>query len=571
MGRNLRHRAIALFICGAFVAVSCSSGDSADSGTDGSDAIVETTEASGDTETAASTTEAPEDPPPSTDEPQFGGTLRIGVEADVQSLNPAGNALPAAGKWMAEAVFDTLVKVSAEGAVVPHLAESVEPNDDFTSWTVTLRDGVTFHDGAALDADAVVTTFSAQLGDPVVGLTVLPLMAPEDFIEKVDERTVRYNLSGPSTLFPLRLADQLGMVASPTWLAAIEDDPDLAQEPVGTGPFVFDSRTKDFVTRFVRNDDYWAGEVYLDAVEFYPVPDQLLRADQLEVGDLDILHAPGRLNALADSDVISSVYDAGGEEGFLALNTSQPPFDDIRARQAFTYTFAHDDLIEVIAQGDQAVKANQMFTPDERFFNAELVQLTDRPDLVGDLVDSYCTDTPEQCTDGRIDVEYVDTPGTGQERNFAVLNEGWRDHFNVTPRFVPQDQFIVNTVLGNFDVTQFRLFGGVDPELDRVYLLCESIGGISVNVPRYCDPEIDELLARQAASTDDAERTAIWQEIVQRINENFTHIWIGYAQWRVAYNSERVTNLCGATGVDGDSLRCVVLGATPLNQIWISD
>lgn len=562
MGLHLRHRAVALFICGAFIAAGCSSGDSTST---------DTTAADGDSGSVSSTTELPADPPPSTEEPQFGGTLRVGVEADVQSLNPAGNALPAAGKWMAEAVFDTLVKVSADGEVVPNLAESVEPNDDFSSWTVTLRDGITFHDGTPLDADAVVATFSAQLDDPVVGLTVLPLMTEENFIEKVDDRTVRYNLSGPSTLFPLRLADQLGMVASPVWLAAVEANPDLAQAPVGTGPFIFDSRTKDFVTRFVRNDNYWGGDVYLDAVEFYPVPDQLLRADQLEVGDLDILHAPGRLNALADSDVISSVYDAGGEEGFLAMNTSKAPFDDIRARQAFTYSFPHDDLIEVIAQGDKSVKANQMFTPDERFYNADLVQLTDSPELIGDLVDSYCADVPSQCTDGRINVEYTDTPGTGQERNFAVLNEGWKDYFNVTPRFVPQDQFIVNTVLGSFDVTQFRLFGGVDPELDRVYLLCESIGGIAVNVVRYCDPEIDELLAQQAASTDDAERTAIWQEIVQRINENFTHIWIGYAQWRVAYNSDRVNNLCGASGVDGDALRCVVLGSTPLRQIWISD
>jgi ABC-type transport system substrate-binding protein len=119
-------------------------------------------------------------------------------------------------------------------------------------------------------------------------------------------------------------------------------------------------------------------------------------------------------------------------------------------------------------------------------------------------------------------------------------------------------------------VTQFRLFGGIDPELDRVFLLCQSIGGIAVNAARYCDPELDELLATQAASDDEAERIEIWRQISQRINQAFTTIWNSHSEWRIAYDSVRVQNLCGAVSPEGVRLACQVVGRTPLAQVWLA-
>jgi peptide/nickel transport system substrate-binding protein len=500
-----------------------------------------------------------------------GGTLRIGVEADVAGLNPASNVMPAVGMWMGEAVFDTLAKVGADGSAVPHLAESITPDDTLSNWTMKLRSGVKFHDGTPVNADAVIATFEGQLADPLIGLTVVPLFAADNLIEKVDDLTVVYHLSSPSSVFPLRLTTQMGVVASKQWLDEVAANPDKAQEPVGSGPFRFDSRTKDSVTRFVRNDDYWAGAPYLDAIEFYPVPDSLTRADQLSVGDLDMLHSPGALADLPDDDVIQSAYDKNGEEGYLAMNTSKPPFDDIRVRKAFTYTYRQNDFLAAVgaAEGDAA---NQMFDPTSPFFNPDLVQHTDSPEMVGDLISSYCVEVPDQCTDGRVDVTYSDTgPTPGTERNFAVLNDGWKEWFNVTPRYAAQDQFIISTVTGDYEVTQFRLFGGIDPDLDRTFLLCASIGGIAVNVPRYCDPTIDELLAKQAASTDQDERAAIWQEISQRIADNYTTIWAAHSSWRIAYDSTRVRGLCDAKGQGGEPLKCVVAGRTALAQIWLAE
>lgn len=556
---------VAVVACGALVMAACSGGDGGTAGT--ADTVGSTEMDSGDT-----TVTDPTNPAPAEEVPVPGGTLRIGVEADVEGINPAGNVMPAVGMWMGEAVFDTLAKVGADGSAVPYLAESITPDETLTNWTVMLREGISFHDGTPVNADAVIATFEGQLADVVVGLTVVPLFAPDNLIEKVDDRTVVYHLSSPSTVFPLRLTQQLGVVASKAWLDEVAANPDKSQEPVGSGPFVFESRVKDSVTRFVRNEDYWAGEVYLDAVEFYPVPDSLTRADQLAVGDLDMLHSPGRLAELPDDAIIQSAYDLNGEEGFLALNTSAPPFDDIRVRQAFTYAFAQKEFIALVADGDDTQSANQMFDAESPFYNPDLEQMTDHPELAGELVAAYCADVPVQCTDGKVNVVYSDTgPSTKGERNFAVLQEGWSPFFNVEPRWVAQDQFIIATVTGDFQATQFRLFGGIDPDLDRVYLLCSGIGGVAVNVPRYCDEEIDALLAEQAASTDKAERVSLWQEISQQIADNYTIIFEAHASWRVAYDSSRVRNLCGAVGPDGTPLQCVVAGHTPLVQVWLDE
>ena len=129
------------------------------------------------------------------------------------------------------------------------------------------------------------------------------------------------------------------MVPSPAWVAAAVEDPTLNQQPVGTGPFIFDSRSQDSVTRFVRNDNWWAGEVNLDAIEFVPVTDPDVRAQLLLEGELNALNTTNTatIDALASDPSIQNLLDDTGEESFLMINCAAAPFDDIRVRQALTH------------------------------------------------------------------------------------------------------------------------------------------------------------------------------------------------------------------------------------------
>ncbi len=380
---------------------------------------------------------------------------------------------------------------------------------------MTLRPGITFHDGSPLDSAAIVANFEAQRNSALVGLAVRPFFPETDAITVVDDLTVTFNLLEPDAYFPTNLTGQLGMVASPTWLAAAAADPTLNQQPVGTGPFLFDSRSQDSVTRFVRNDAWWGGEVYLDAVEFYPVPDSNDRIDLMFGGELEALHTTDNDSILLfrDDASIQNVLDDSGEESFAMINSSAPPFDDIRARQALTYATPRQNYIDLIGLG-AARAADGNFIPESPYYNPDVKQAGDDPASAAPLVEAYCaergtepnpvTGTPT-CTDGKINIELQwSGPSVIQTRIAELLDEGWSEFFNVTFDELLEDEHIQQTAFGQYNVNTWRQFGAKDPDSDRVWLMCRNIGGISLNWPRFCDEERDALIL--AAQADDRPR-----------------------------------------------------------------
>lgn len=517
-------------------------------------------------------------PPEEDAEPVAGGTLRYGMDAEVDGLNPTSSALAPSGVLMGNAVFDTLAADTDDG-YTPFLAESFTPSDDFTSWTMKLREGITFHDGTPANADAVIVNFEAQRTHPLVGLAVKPFFPEDGAIEKVDDLTVTYNLSEPNAYFPARLTDQLGMLASPAWLAAIVDDGTLSQAPVGTGPFVFDGRSEDSVTRFVRNESWWAGDVYLDAVEFFPVPDSATRVDLLVGDDLDALHTTSQaaILELRDDERFQNVLNDASEESFAMMNTAAPPFDDLRARQALTLATPRDAYLALIGLGVNRA-ADQRFIPESPYYNPDVKQAADRPDEAADLAAEYCaergseenpvTGTPT-CTDGKINIEFQwSGPSVEQTRIAELATTGWSVAFNVIPNELLQDEHVSQTAFGQYNVNTWRQFGAADPSDDNHWLMCRNIGGISINWPRYCDEERDALLLAAQATTDPAERADLYQQAEARINEAATYIFFYHTLWDNAFDSD-VHGVCDNESPDGVLLACSSNGVTRFGSVWM--
>ena len=516
--------------------------------------------------------------------PVAGGTLRYGLEADVNGINPATSSLSSPGLMMANAVFDTLAAFNSDGKAVPFLAESITPNDTFDVWTVKLREGVSFHDGTPLNAEAVVVNFETQRGDPLVGLAVRPFFPTEGATEIIDDLTMKFNLiSGEgNAYFAGALASQLGFVASPTWLAAALEDPTLNQAPVGTGPFTFDSRSQDSITKFVRNDDYWNGEVYLDAIEFLPVTDPDTRNDLLLNGEINALQTsnPASVGDLQDDDAIQNIIDENGEEGFAMINSAVPPFDDIRAREALAWGTPLKNYRDLIGLGI-ASDANQGFVPDSKYYNPDVVQQGDDPERALGLVAEYCAEkgsdvnivlgeTPT-CTDGKINFELQwSGPAVVQTRIAELLDQGWSNAgFNVTFNELPQDEHILQAATGQYNVATWRQFGAVDPAQDNVWLVCRSIGGISLNWPKYCDEERDALLFAAQLETDEAVRVGQYQELQQRVNDDFLYIFLLHTIWDNAF-AEDVRGVCGRTSPDGEEMLCSVGGRTWFDDVYLA-
>lgn len=519
-------------------------------------------------------------PPEENTDPVVGGTLRYGISADSNGINPAASSMSVNGLIMGNAVFDTLSATTPDGQWVPYLAESFTPNDDNTQWTMKLREGVTFHDGTPLNADAVVVNFESQRAHPLVGLAVKPFYPEEGAITVVDDLTVTFNLLDPDAKWPTAVSGQLGMVASPTWLAAASEDGTLNQEPVGTGPFKFESRSEDSVTRFVRNDEWWNGEVYLDAVEFFPVPDPDARNDLLFGGDLDALHTTNQASILdlQDDGSIQNVLNDASEESFAMINSSQAPFDDIRARKALTLATPVDLYNDLIALGVNR-PAEQMFIPESPFYNPDVVQEHDDPDAAAALVAEYCAERGSEtnellgtstCTDGKINMEFqFSGPSVVQTRIAELLDEAWSSAgFNVTFNELLEDEHIQQTAFGQYNVNTWRQFGAANPTNDNVWLLCRTIGGISLNWPRYCDDERDALIFETMATADDAERVPLMQELVRKINEDYLYIFFNHTLWNNAF-TENVHGICDRVAPDGTTLECSSNGRTWFSSVWI--
>ena len=251
----------------------------------------------------------PDDPDPSR-----GGQIVYGLEAesaaildDEGNVSSGGYCLPEArlaisGMQVSKAIFDTLVVPDSAGNYTPYLARSVEPNDDYTTWTIRLREGVEFHNGEPVDARAVKANLDAYRAVPTddhdrQSALFMFVLGDVDSVTASDELTVTVKTKRPWVAFPAALfsSGRLGIVA-PEQLKA--SPAACATMPIGSGPFRLaegDRWTPGEDLSLVRNPDYWQiapdGDPYpyVDALTYRAVTNSDERLALLQQGDLNML------------------------------------------------------------------------------------------------------------------------------------------------------------------------------------------------------------------------------------------------------------------------------------------
>ena len=508
--------------------------------------------------------------------PRRGGTLRVAVLAEGDGLNPAANNFSGPVYVTAYSLFDPLTYYDTQGNWLPFVAESWTKIGDGTQWQMKLREGIRFHDGTELDADDVVATFNAMLSDPALAIAFEPGFDPDQPIVKIDDYTVQYKGVRPAGRLPIAFTSQFGMIMPSEWLERAASDPTLNQMPVGTGPFMIESRILDEKTVLVRNPDYWAADIidtYLDRIEIYPITDNTIAAQRLIAGELDMVVVSGTdailtLRDAADQGV-RTIENQRSEETLMILNAASQVFSDIRARQALTFATDQELYLELIRQGTSQA-AHTMFHPDLLWRNPDVVQETNMPELAGPLVAAHCADFGAHCTDGKINMRVgIPGPSVEADRTVDLLTATWGEFFNLDPKVAHVDELIVDIVLGNFDAALAFTFGAVDPDNDAIFMECGSIGFIALNFARYCDPERDELLYEQRRIGDLDRRVEIWHRIQEINRDAYIYIFLAHDNWTVGVR-DNVQNLCGQIGPTGDQLFCNNQGRIWLNQLWLS-
>jgi len=193
-----------------------------------------------------------------------GGTIRIAQNVPAAAIDPVKIA-DGGGITVMSQVAETLVLSGADLTAKPVLAESWSPNKDGSVWTFKLRQGVKFHSGKVMTADDVVASFD-RIADPANGsnaLSALGGVLSKGGTRKVDDHTVEFHLDAPNGGFPYIVStDNYNAVILPADYAG-----DFEQNMNGTGPFKMEKYTPKVGASFVRNTEYWGGQVLPDRLE----------------------------------------------------------------------------------------------------------------------------------------------------------------------------------------------------------------------------------------------------------------------------------------------------------------
>src|SRR5882724_3389554 len=249
-------------------------------------------------------------------------------------------------------LYDTLTRWDAALRLQPGLATSWRNLND-TTWELTLRPGVKFHDGSPLTAEDVKATLERNL---LPGKTVVQAgFATIESIQIVTPTTVRLVTKKPDPLLLVRLA-QMGAQILPARLTTDEGVKELARRPVGTGAYRFVEWVKDERLVMEANRDWWGWEgkaPAIDRVIWKPIPEDFPRIVALEKGEATIITnvPPDRIKGIADGRATQILSIPSSRIAILSINSTQPPLADKRARQALHYALDVPSIVRNLYAG----------------------------------------------------------------------------------------------------------------------------------------------------------------------------------------------------------------------------
>ena len=271
-------------------------------------------------------------------------TLVVAQGADAKSLDPHATNDQPSSRVMKQ-IYNTLVASTVDMEIVPALAESWESIDELT-WEFKLASGVKFHNGEELKASDVKFTYDRMLASP----SVSHILGPVKEIKVVDDYTVQIITSEPFAPLLSHLTHTASSILNEKAVTASGED--YGQNPVGTGPFAFDTwQSGDRIT-LKAFEDYFQGAAAVKTVVFRNVPEGTNRTVGLETGEVDIAYdiEPIDKNLVIDNAGLELIEGPSLSSQYLGFNTQKAPFDNVKVRQAINYAVDVQEIIDVVLE-----------------------------------------------------------------------------------------------------------------------------------------------------------------------------------------------------------------------------
>lgn len=448
--------------------------------------------------------------------------LRAGIDVDAGTMDPRLGRDTTALR-MQELLFNGLVYLDAEVVPQPDLAESWEFLSP-TELVFKLREGVTFHDGSALDAEDVVYTYNTILSD-TFGAPRRSLYTPISEIVATGPYEVTFRLEKPFA--PILQYLDMGIVPSD---AAEAQGEAFGDNPVGTGPFKLASWSRGATINLAANDDYFKGRPNIDQVIISVIPDNNVRLIALESGDLDLIHSPippQDLARLKDSNTLEvRAINALGYT-YLNVNLENSILSDVRVRKALAYLTDRETISEVLFYGMDTpgysflLPGTYYYTEDVNVYDYNVERATAL------LAEAGWADTNGDGIldkDGRpLRLELTTNVDPNRQQVLEFLQGEWSQvGIDASVRVYEWPSFIADVENGVYDIALIGWLNLADP--DRSYLAFKT-GGDS-NYGSYSNARVDTLLDEGRTETNLAARKAIYTEVAQIITDELPYIFL---------------------------------------------
>jgi len=258
-------------------------------------------------------------------------------------------------------VYQGLVTVDQQGELVPQLAQSWTVSDDGLSYDFVLQEGVTFSSGAEFTADDVKFSLERVKTDWTINAAKMAVL---DHVEVVSPTEARVVLTRPSNSWLFDMGGTVGQMFDTDGVA------DLANAPVGTGPFtVTEFVVGDHISLEAR-DDYWGDSPAIDDVTLRYFADAVASTNAMRAGDVDMLYnmqAPDLVAQFEADDAVQVIDGTSNGEILLSMNNAAPPFDDVRVRQAVAYALDRTGILDTAWAG-YGTEIGAMVPPTDPYY-----------------------------------------------------------------------------------------------------------------------------------------------------------------------------------------------------------
>lgn len=462
-----------------------------------------------------------------------GGTITMGTFTFTKGLDPIVALGRQAGSLENTAIYDTLMRYDPESdAIVPHMAESLEANADYTEWTLTLRPDVSFSNGDPVTTEAVQFSME-RLGNSSVGFAA---MAEEVASMTVtDDHVMTFTLRRPWSGFPYLLAGEGGMVVNPKAVKAAGEE--FATNPVGAGagPFEIERFAAGEEIVLTANENYWGGPVCVDQLRVVSISGAQGTYDAFRSGELDVFFTQdARTNDQIKRDGTAHYSTVVPGSNALLVNNGKngttTPGQDLRVRQAVAMAIDVEALDERIYEGT-GFPSGALFAdlegPEYDPEGARALVEEAKADGWDGKTRLMCQDTPEH-TELSITLE-AQLEAAGMEI----------DRSNV-PLSTLQASLLGTNGQPDFDLSCWAL---TTPTVGAFSSLSAWESGNVRNRVGYADPRMDAALLNYMSAANSGDELAKAEAEIQAVwNETIPSVALGGQEWLVGY-SESVHGL----------------------------